>query len=146
MFSLLTIGLDWQLAILAGGVCLLAAVAAASLFPRMRETSGRARTIWIVAGAVAVLCALIAIEVVAEQAYGIALIAAGAVIGLGLGAGLCWLASAAGGARENLRDAALSYMTQGLCMFDAPSGLIAPREYRPRCRRRSRRVAKFHAL
>jgi NO-binding membrane sensor protein with MHYT domain len=68
MFSLLTIGLDWQLAILAGGVCLLAAVAAASLFARMREASGRTRTMWIIAGAVAVLCALIAIEVVAEQA------------------------------------------------------------------------------
>jgi hypothetical protein len=26
------------------------------------------------------------------------------------------------------------------------SGLIAPRKYRPRCRRRGRRVAKFHAL
>ena len=124
MFSLLTIGLDWQLAILAGGVCLLAAVAAASLFARMRETSGRARTMWVVAGAVAVLCASIAIEVVAEQAYGLELIAAGAVIGLGLGAGLYWLASAAGGVQEELRDSALSYMTQGLCMFDAPGRLV----------------------
>jgi hypothetical protein len=26
------------------------------------------------------------------------------------------------------------------------SGLVAPRTYRPRCRRRGRRVAKFHAL
>jgi methyl-accepting chemotaxis protein len=126
MFSLLTIGLDWQLAILAGGVCLLGAVAAVSLFARMREASGRARTMWLVAVAVAVavLCALIAIEVVAEQAYGIALTAASAVIGLGLGAGLYWLASAAGGAQENLRDAALSYMTQGLCMFDGPGRLV----------------------
>ena len=98
MFSLLTIGLDWQLAILAGGVCLLAAVAAASLFARMRETSGRARTMWIVAGAVAFLCASTAIEVVAEQAYGFGLIAAGAVIGLGLGAGLV-LVSQRGGRR-----------------------------------------------
>jgi len=67
---------------------LLAAVAAAGLFARMREASGRARAFWIVAGAVAVLCASIAIRVVAEQAYGVPLIAASAVIGLGLGAGL----------------------------------------------------------
>ena len=113
MFSLLTIGFDWQLAILAGGVCLLAAVAAASLFARMRETSGRPRTMWIVAGAVAFLCASTAIEVVAEQARGIGLIAAGGVIGLGLGAGLYRLASAAGGAQQDLRNAALSYMTSG---------------------------------
>ncbi len=64
MFSLLTIGFDRQLVILAGSVCLLAAVAAASLFARMRETRGRARTMWIAVGAVTVLCALIAIEVV----------------------------------------------------------------------------------
>ena len=36
----------------------------------------------IVAGAVTVLCASIAVEVVAEQAYSIGLIAAGAAIGL----------------------------------------------------------------
>jgi PAS domain S-box-containing protein len=124
MFSLLTIGLDWQLVILAGSICLLAAVAAASLFARMRETSGRARTMWIVAGAIAVLCASIAIEVLAERAYGVGLIAAGAVIGLGLGAGLYWLASAAGGAQEDLRASALSYMTQGLCMFDSAGRLV----------------------
>ena len=75
-------------------------------------------------GAVAVLYASIAIEVVAEQAFGLGLIAAGAVIGLGLGAGLYWLASAAKGVQEELRDAALSYMTQGLCMFDAPGRLV----------------------
>src|SRR6202030_34802 len=124
MFSLLTIGLDWQLVILAGGVLLLAAAAAAPLFGRRRETSGRARPRWVVVGAVAALCASIAIEVVAEQAYGLELIAAGAVIGLGLGAGLYWLASAAGGVQEELRDSALSYMTQGLCMFDAPGRLV----------------------
>ena len=124
MFSLLTIGLDWQLVILAGGVCLLAAVAAASLFARMRETSGRARTMWIVAGAVAVaLCV--------DRDRG------------GRGAGLrhCAdrrrrgdrtrprhrpvLAGQRGeGAQEDLRDAALSYMTQGLCMFDAAGRLV----------------------
>jgi methyl-accepting chemotaxis protein len=125
MFSLLTIGLDWQLAILAGGVCLLAAVVAANLFAHMQETSGRAQTMWIVAGAVAVLCTSTAIEVIAEQAYGFGLlIAAGAVTGLGLGAGLYWLASAVGGAQGDLRDAALSYMTQGLCMFDGRARLV----------------------
>lgn len=115
MFALPKIGLDWQSVILAGGVCLLAAIAAASLF---------ARTMSIVAGAVTVLCASIAVEVVAEQAYSIGLIAAGAAIGLGLGAGLCWLVSAAGGAQEDLRDFALSYMTQGLCMFNGPGRLV----------------------
>ena len=73
MFSLLMIGLDWQLAILAGGVCLLAAIAAASLFARMRETSGRARTMWVIAGAVAFLSASTAIEVVVGQAHGLGL-------------------------------------------------------------------------
>jgi hypothetical protein len=99
MFALPKIGLDWQSVILAGGVCLLAAIAAASLFARTRETSGRARTMSIVAGAVTVLFASIAVEVVAEQAYSMGLIAASAAIGLDLGAGLYWLVSAAGGAQ-----------------------------------------------
>jgi hypothetical protein len=98
MFSLLMIGLDWQLVILAGCVCLLAAIAAASLFARVRRTSGRAQAMWVIAGAVVVLSASTAIEVVVRQANGIGLIAAGAVIGLGLGAGLYWLATGPAGA------------------------------------------------
>ena len=35
-----------------------------------------------------------------------------------------WLAGAAGGAQQDLRDAALSYMIQGLCMFDGPGRLV----------------------
>jgi methyl-accepting chemotaxis protein len=124
MFSLLMIGLDWQIVILAGCVCLLAAIAAASLFALVRQTSGRARATWVIAGAVVVLSASTAIEVVVRQAHGIGLIAAGAVIGLGLGAGLYWLATGPAGAREDLRDAALSFMTQGLCMFDAAGRLV----------------------
>jgi len=94
-----------------------------SLRPHAGDERARPN-VWIVAGAVAVLCASIAIRVVAEQAYGVPLIAAGAVIGLGLGAGLYWLASAPGGAQQDLRGAALSYMTQGLCMFDSPGRLV----------------------
>ncbi len=90
----------------------------------MRTTSGRARGIWIVAAAIAALCGSIAIEMAAEQAYNLELIAAGAAIGLGLGAGLYRLASTAGGAHDDLRDAALSYMTQGLCMFDSGGRLV----------------------
>ena len=123
MFSLLTIGIPWQFAILAGGVGLLAALAAAGVFARVRQTSGRARAVWIVVGAVIVLCAAMAIDLVAQRASGIVPIAAGAAIGLGLGGGLYWLA-AANGAREDLRDAALSYMIQGLCMFDGPGRLV----------------------
>jgi methyl-accepting chemotaxis protein len=124
MFSLLTIGRDWQFVILAGGVCLLAAFAAGGVLVRMRGTCGRARTMWVVAGGVVVLCAAFAIGVIAEQAHDVGLIAASAVIGLGFGAGLCWLPSATGGAPEDLRDAALSFMTQGLCMFDGPGRLV----------------------
>ena len=54
----------------------------------------------IVAGAVTILCRSIPVEVVAEQAFTIGLIAAGAAIGLGLGAGLCWLVSAQGARRR----------------------------------------------
>ena len=123
MISLLTIGMPWQSAILAGGVGLLAALAAAESFARLRQTSGRARAMWIAVGAVIVLCAAVAVDLVAERASGIAPIAAGAAIGLGLGGGLYWLA-AANGAQQDLRDAALSYMTQGLCMFDGPGRLV----------------------
>ena len=123
MVSLLTIGMPWQFAILASGVGLLAALAAAGVFARLRQTSGRARAAWIAVGAVIVLCAAIAVDLVVEQASGIAPIAAGAVLGLGLGGGLYWLA-AANSAREDLRDAALSYMIQGLCMFDGPGRLV----------------------
>ena len=123
MFSLLMIGLHWQLVILAGGVCLLAAVAAASLFARMRETSGRARRC---GSSLAPLSSSLRRRDRSGRgaSLGLGPIAAGAVIGLGLGAGLYWLASAAGGVQEELRDAALSYMIQGLCMFDAPGRLV----------------------
>ncbi len=124
MFSFLTIGIDQQLVILAGGVCLLAPIAAGSLVSRLRQTSGRARRIWILASAVTSLCASIAIEVVAARADNIGPITAGAAFGLGLGTSLLWLARAAGGAQDDLRDAALSYMTQGLCMFDAAGRLV----------------------
>ncbi len=123
MVSLLTIGMPWQSAILAGGVGLLAALAAAAAFVRVRQTSARGRAVWIAVGAVILLCATIAVDLVVEQASGIAPIAAGAVIGLGLGGCLYWLA-AANGAQQDLRDAALSYMTQGLCMFDGPGRLV----------------------
>ena len=123
MFPLLTIGMPWQFAILAGGVALLAAFAAASLFTRGRETSGRARAMRIAVGAVTLVCAAIAIGLIAQQVSALAPIAAGAAIGLGLGGGLYWLA-AANGAQEDLRDAALSYMIQGLCMFDGPGRLV----------------------
>ena len=94
MFSLLTIGMPWQFAILAGGVALLAAFAAASLFTRGRETSGRARATRIAVGAVTHVCAAIAIGLIAQQVSALAPIAAGAAIGLGLGGGLYWLAAA----------------------------------------------------
>jgi len=92
MFSLLTIGMPWQFAILAGGVALLAAFAAATLFTRGQETSGRARGMRIAVGAVTLVCAAIAIGLIAEQGSAPAPIAAGAAIGLGLGGGLYWLA------------------------------------------------------
>jgi methyl-accepting chemotaxis protein len=123
MISLLMIGIPWQSAILAGGVGLLAALAAAGVFARPRQTSGRARAMWIAVGAAIVLCAAVAVDLVVERASGIAPIAAGAAIGLGLGGGLYWLA-AANGVQQDLRDAALSYMTQGLCMFDGPGRLV----------------------
>ena len=123
MFSLLTIGMPWQFAILAGGVALLAALAAATLFTRGQETSRRARGMRIAVGAVTLVCAAIAIGLIAQQGSALAPIAAGAAIGLGLGGGLYWLA-AANGAQQDLRDAALSYMTQGLCMFDGPGRLV----------------------
>ena len=123
MFSLLTIGISWQFAILAGGVGLLTALTAASLFARAPAASGRARAMWIAGGALTLLGAAVAVGLIAEQASGTAPIAAGAAIGLGLGSGLYWLA-AVNAAKQDLRDAALSYMTQGLCMFDGPGRLV----------------------
>ena len=96
MVSLLTIGMPWQFAILAGGVGLLAALAAAAaLRPRAADERARPRHADRRRRRDPRLCRDRR-RPGREQASGIAPIAAGAAIGLGLGGGLYWLAAANG--------------------------------------------------
>ncbi len=134
MFSFLSLpaaGHDMGLVILTGAVCFLACLATLGQFSRSRASTGRARVIWSAGAVAAALCGIwAAFFVVARvEAQGLAFVAG--ALGLGFGIAMRWTATIADGAsHENLReqnlllDGALSYMSQGLCMFDAAGRLV----------------------
>jgi methyl-accepting chemotaxis protein len=118
-------------AALTAAVCFLTCVSVLGQISRARASNGNARLIWSLSGIVAGLCGLGAVLFLATEVGnpGLAIAAAGA--GFGAGITMRWTASVADGAsQENLRvqnallDSALSYMSQGLCMFDAAGRLV----------------------
>lgn len=118
-------------AVLIAAVCFLTCLATLGQFARARASTGNARLIWsagVIAGA---LCGLWAVSVIAAEVASYGPIFAAGGIGIGVGIAIRWTAMAAdGSAQENLRkqnmllDGALSYMSQGLCMFDAAGRLV----------------------
>jgi PAS domain S-box-containing protein len=127
---------DGGLIILTGMICFLGSLAAMSLFSRARSTSGRARLVWMVGAGTAAVCGIWASCFIAVFGSGTGLtdlsfVGAAAVTGTGLGIGLRLLGNWTDGSlqekfreQNQLLDAALSYMTQGLCMFDTAGRLV----------------------
>ncbi len=134
VLTYLTIEHDWRLIILAGVVCFLATLAAISLFVRASQAGGHARIVWIAGASAAAGCGIWATYFIAALADGsdlTGLSLAAAVTGMGLGAGMRVVGTFAEGSfqqklreRNLLLDGALSYMSQGLCMFDAAGRLV----------------------
>ncbi|MEX0752007.1 MAG: methyl-accepting chemotaxis protein [Xanthobacteraceae bacterium] len=134
MFSSLSLAAaadDRGLMALAAAVCILAVLATLGQFSRSRASTGTARRLWGVGTAVAVACGIWALSFIAAGAKTPAFAWAAGAAGVGLGMAMRWAATAAdGSSQENLRaenallDGALSYMSQGLCMFDAAGRLV----------------------
>lgn len=122
---------DLAHAALIAAVCLLGCLATFGQFSRARASTGNARLIWSFGAVVAALCGFGAASVVAAEMTSYSLAFAAGALGVGAGVFMRWAASVAdGSAQENLReqnqllDGALSYMSQGLCMFDAAGRLV----------------------
>jgi diguanylate cyclase (GGDEF)-like protein/PAS domain S-box-containing protein len=69
VFDCLTTEHDWRLVALAVVVCLLASLTAINLFHRARQTSGRARALWICTAGFATGCGIWATHFIAMLAY-----------------------------------------------------------------------------
>ncbi len=135
MFSALSLSgsaVDWGLAGLAAAVCFLSALGMLGQLGRARASVGRARVMWAIGSGIAVACGVWAMSFVVGRApaHGVMIAVAGAV-GIAGAIVLRWTCMTADGfAQENLHaknmllDAALSYMSQGLCMFDAQGHLV----------------------
>jgi diguanylate cyclase (GGDEF)-like protein/PAS domain S-box-containing protein len=127
---------DWRLIILAGLICILAALAGVSVLYRPAPGSWRTRLLWIVTACTAPLGGLWAVYVIAALAYDpgalplemLALAAAGAatfVLGTCIVAGLLDRRSEKMLYEKNLMlDAAINNMVQGLNMLDAEGRLV----------------------
>jgi methyl-accepting chemotaxis protein len=126
---------EWVPVLIAGIVCFLASLAATSLFARSRATGGRARRVWVLGGAAAVLGGLWAMLLIstslASHGTPLWLAALAAILGTGLGMGLRMIGNLTDGSLQEkfrdqnmLLDSALSYMSQGLCMFNATGHLV----------------------
>jgi PAS domain S-box-containing protein len=124
---------DWRFLVLAGAVGFLGSLAAISLFSRARATNGHARLIWFIGAGVAAGCGAWAAYFVMMLADVSALssVIAAAGTGMGLGIALRLLGNFMDGSlqekfqeQNQLLDGALSYMSQGLCMFDAAGRLV----------------------
>jgi PAS domain S-box-containing protein len=125
----------WDLAVLAGIVCFVASLAALGQFSRARGTAGRARKVWSCGAMAAAACGLWATGFLAMRCsqydYGLVLVLGAALAGVACAVGMRTAAIVADGPlQENLReqnellDGALSYMVQGLCMFDGAARLV----------------------
>ncbi|HZS63325.1 MAG TPA: methyl-accepting chemotaxis protein [Xanthobacteraceae bacterium] len=98
---------------------------------RARASTGSARVIWIASATVTTLCGIWIAGVMAGELDNAILAVVSGVGGVAAAVGTRWVAGVADGAsQENLRvqnallDGALSYMSQGLCMFDAAGRLV----------------------
>ena len=69
VYNCLTSEHDWRLVVLAGLICLLASVAAISLFHRARASSGRLRMLWLALAGAAGGCGIWATHFIAMLAY-----------------------------------------------------------------------------
>ena len=124
---------DWRLVMLAGAICFLTSLAAISLLSRARATTGRARLTWLMSAGAAAGCGLwstYSVMMLAEDS-GLSSVVAAAVTGMGLGIGLRLIGNFMDGSLQEkfqeqnlLLDSALSYMSQGLCMFNAAGQLV----------------------
>ena len=116
---------------LTAAVCFLACLAVLGQFSRARASTGHARLIWSLAAIAAALCGLWTASVLAAEVATYSLAFAAGGVGIGVAIAMRWAATIANGsAQESLReqnlllDGALSYMSQGLCMFDAAGRLV----------------------
>jgi PAS domain S-box-containing protein len=116
---------------LAAALWFLASLAVISLFSRARATSGRARFTWSVGAAAAAISGLWAFYFVALLTQSIASIGLAAAVGCGFAIAMRMTGNFMDGSLQEkfreqnmLLDGALSYMTQGLCMFDAAGRLV----------------------
>jgi PAS domain S-box-containing protein len=125
----------WGLAVPVGLVCFVATLATLGQFSRARGSTGRPRKVWGAGAAAAALSGLWATGFLAAHAnqhdYGLLLVLGAALAGIACGVGMRTASIVADGPfQENLReqnqllDAALSYMSQGLCMFDDAGRLV----------------------
>ncbi len=69
LLTCLTLDHDWRLVILAGAICVLASLAAISLFHRAQATTGRTRLVWLGLDASAAGCGIWATHFIAMLAY-----------------------------------------------------------------------------
>ncbi|MEA2977638.1 MAG: methyl-accepting chemotaxis protein [Alphaproteobacteria bacterium] len=133
--SYLLTGHGWGLAILESVAGFLAALAVISLFVRAQQAIGGARIIWIIGAAIAVSCGVWAVYYIAaltsDTDIGNLALVVAAILGMCLGSGLRMLGNLMDGSlhekfqeQHRLLDAALSQMSQGLCMFDAAGRLV----------------------
>jgi PAS domain S-box-containing protein len=133
--SYLPTGHGWGLAILESVAGFLAALAVISLFVRAQQAIGGARIIWIIGAAIAVGCGVWAVYYIAaltsDADIGDLALGVAAILGVGLGSGLRMVGNLMDGSlqekfqeQHRLLDAALSQMSQGLCMFDAVGRLV----------------------
>jgi PAS domain S-box-containing protein len=133
VLTYLTVAHDWRLIILASAIGFLASLAANSLFSRARASRGNSRVTWLVGAGIATGCGISATYVVTTLAADSGLLppVIAAVTGLAVGIGLRRLGNFMDGSlqekfqeQNQLLDGALSYMSQGLCMFDAAGRLV----------------------
>lgn len=111
--------------------CFVACLATLGQISRARASAGKARLIWSASAAITALCGLWIAAFIGGELDSLAIILVLAGLGIGAGIGMRWTAGIVDGAsQENLRaqnallDSALSYMSQGLCMFDAAGRLV----------------------
>jgi PAS domain-containing protein len=149
VFNCLTEEHDWQLAVLAGLVCLLASLVAVNLYHQSRAARSRARSrhAWILLAGVAAGCGIWATHFIAIAACeptvaasagwtAVSLMIATIVAVAGLSVAAAALARWTRAHRrlansmeqlrqQNIRlDTALNNMTQGLCMFNADEEIV----------------------
>ena len=117
---------DWQLAVLAGLICVLAAVSARKFLHRARSSTGQTRSTWMAGTCTSAVCMLWVIAAFSSQAF-VLHIAGAAFVLVGM---IAVTTVADRRAQEKTRKqnllfkTALNNMSQGLLMFDAADRLV----------------------